>query len=325
MLTRPDWIRDDEIAGALSTHWGIAADRIDHAPVGFGSHHWRVVAGDDRWFVTVDDLIAKRVTQNEPLDEPFARLRAALTTARSLRTAGHAFVVAPAPNRDGDVLVRIGARSAMALYPHVDGLQHGWGSYESSAERTVVVDLLAAIHGADDECRRASFTESFSMPNLDVLVTALGQLDEPWSAGPHSEPTRRFLADHVDAVTGLVDRYVELARTQHDRADRFVLTHGEPHRGNTITTDTGVVLVDWDTALIAPPERDLWRLIEEEPEMALRYECRTGTLVDPGAVELYRVAWDLADIAIYTSELRREHRDTDDTSAAFANLRSSFG
>ncbi|MPZ79263.1 MAG: phosphotransferase [Actinophytocola sp.] len=45
--------------------------------------------------------------------------------------------------------------------------------------------------------------------------------------------------------------------------------HGEPHRGNTITTPNGVVLIDWDTTLIAAPERDLWALVGEDPRLSM--------------------------------------------------------
>ncbi|WP_432843998.1 phosphotransferase family protein [Dactylosporangium sp. CA-092794] len=37
----------------------------------------------------------------------------------------------------------------------------------------------------------------------------------------------------------------------------LVLTHGEPHPGNTMRTGGGWLLIDWDTALLAAPERDL--------------------------------------------------------------------
>jgi aminoglycoside phosphotransferase (APT) family kinase protein len=43
-----------------------------------------------------------------------------------------------------------------------------------------------------------------------------------------------------------------------ERGERGALTHGEPHPGNVIGTDDGWLLVDWDTAAIAQPERDLW-------------------------------------------------------------------
>ena len=38
----------------------------------------------------------------------------------------------------------------------------------------------------------------------------------------------------------------------------MLLTHGEPHPGNAMLAADGWRLVDWDTALVAPLERDLW-------------------------------------------------------------------
>jgi spectinomycin phosphotransferase/16S rRNA (guanine(1405)-N(7))-methyltransferase len=99
-----------------------------------------------------------------------------------------------------------------------------------------------------------------------------------------------------------------------------VLTHGEPHPANTITTEHGVVLVDWDTALLAPPERDLWDMIGEDASVAAQYEALTGVAIDPDAVELYRRAWDLAEVAIYVTELRRPHERTADVDESWTNL-----
>jgi len=58
----------------------------------------------------------------------------------------------------------------------------------------------------------------------------------------------------------LLDRYDVLANAARRRPERAVLTHGEPHPGNTMLTAGGWRLIDWDTVLIAPPERDLWDL-----------------------------------------------------------------
>jgi spectinomycin phosphotransferase/16S rRNA (guanine(1405)-N(7))-methyltransferase len=111
-----------------------------------------------------------------------------------------------------------------------------------------------------------------------------------------------------------------LAITVGSDPERFVLTHGEPHPANTITTERGVVLVDWDTALIAPPERDLWHLVAQEPSVAARYESLTNTRVDDDAVELYRLAWDLSETAIYISDIRQPHEATEDMTEAWQNL-----
>ena len=81
-----------------------------------------------------------------------------------------------------------------------------------------------------------------------------------------------------------------------------VITHGEPHAGNVIHTAGGHVLVDWDTAALAPPERDLWMLGEAD---------RRG--VDEAAMDFFRLAWDLGDLAAFTHELRIPHTENADT------------
>jgi thiamine kinase-like enzyme len=100
----------------------------------------------------------------------------------------------------------------------------------------------------------------------------------------------------------------------------MVLTHGEPHRANTINTAEGVVLIDWDTALLAPPERDLWPLIDEEPQIADDYHQRTGIAVDDTAVQLYRLRWDLCEISLYLAQFRAPHQDNHDTRVAWDGL-----
>ena len=100
----------------------------------------------------------------------------------------------------------------------------------------------------------------------------------------------------------------------------MVLTHGEPHCANTITTPEGPVLVDWDTALLAPPERDLWALIDEDSSIADAYTHRSGIAVEPDAEQLYRLWWDLCEISLYVAEFRRPHRDTEDVRVAWRGL-----
>jgi spectinomycin phosphotransferase len=69
------------------------------------------------------------------------------------------------------------------------------------------------------------------------------------------------------------------------------------------------VLVDWDTVGLAPPERDLWHVTADADGLALYAEA-TGRPVDPTAIALYRLRWELDDISIYTRELRAAHART---------------
>ena len=103
---------------------GPAGAEIEHAPVGFGSHHWQVRRGEERWFATVDDLHGRRQDDAEPIQEPLNRLAAALTGARQLHEIGLGFVVAPLPDTSGLVLHALDRRYVLALYPFVSGRTH---------------------------------------------------------------------------------------------------------------------------------------------------------------------------------------------------------
>ena len=323
MFTRPADLTDDEVRDALASAWGLRVSSLEYAAVGFGSHHWRVVADGARWFVTVDDLTAKRHRVDEPLEGPLGRLAASLTTARTLRDAGMEFVVAPVPTTGGDVVHRLTVRYAIALHPHVEGRTHSWGPYESPAERSAVVALLAQLHHAPAGCRARCRVDDLTVPRLDELMRLLevaGDDGGPWTGGPFSEQLRLLLGARRGDVLDLVARHTTLAAAQRSAQERWVLTHGEPHRANTVTTASGTVLVDWDTMLVAPPERDLWRLVAEDAKVAAEYTALTGVRLDPGALELYGLAWDLGDIAIYASDLHAAHTDTEDVRTAWRSL-----
>lgn len=300
--------------------WGLRAGEIEYAAVGFGSHHWRVVADGERWFVTVDDLDVKRRDGAEAIDEPLRRLTAALTTARSLRDAGLTFVVAPVLTRAGHIVHAIDDRFVAALYPYVDGEPHPWGPYPTRADRLAVVELVAALHRAPATARAVALVDDLAIPCRDQLEAALMDRAEPWASGPFGEPARILLDEHAEAVQLVFAYYDDLAAVVTRHPERMVLTHGEPHRGNTITTAEGVVLIDWDTTLIAPPERDLWALAEEDAETNAYYAARTGIVPNDDALELYRLWWDLTEVSMFVGQFRQPHHETEDTRQAWNGL-----
>lgn len=62
-------------------------------------------------------------------------------------------------------------------------------------------------------------------------------------------------------IRRLLDRYDRLVMQARATLARMVLTHGELHPGHTmLTADGSWLFIGWDTALVAPPERDLWSL-----------------------------------------------------------------
>ncbi|MFL6151247.1 MAG: phosphotransferase [Ornithinibacter sp.] len=320
MFTRPADLADDEVREALGRGWGLDVTAVEHAAVGFGSHHWWVsVAGGGRWFATADDLRTRRAGTDEPVTGPLTRLTGALATATALHESGLDWVVAPRRTDDGEVVLRVGDDYALSVYPHVAGRAFGWGPYEDSAHRDAVLDRLVELHTTSG-CRELAARDDLG----HALVTGLRSLlDDPgaaWDAGPFSQEAWRLVVDRRGRLSALLEHHQRLVA----RADpaEFVITHGEPHRGNTIVTDTGVVLVDWDTCLLAPPERDVWLVAGEDLGILDTYRQRTGRRLDARLVEAHRVRWDLADVASFAAELRSPHTDDDDSRTACAGLRA---
>lgn len=320
MFTRPDDLRDEDVANALADGWTVAVQDIEYAAVGFGSHHWRVTEDADRWFVSVDDLDARRRHATETRQDAVNRLSTALNVARSLRDAGLHFVVAPIPTLAGGIVHPIDDRYVVALYPHVDGEANPWGPYPTREDRLAALDLVVAVHTAEASIVDKALPDDFAIPSRDRLAQALAGRVAPWGPGPFAADAQDLVYRHRDSIARILSRYDELVDDVKGQQSRLVLTHGEPHRGNTINTANGVVLIDWDTALLAPPERDLWALIEEDPTIAEDYTLRTGVRLDDSTMQMYRLWWDLCEISLFAADLRRPHRDTDDTRLAWEKL-----
>jgi hypothetical protein len=49
---------------------------------------------------------------------------------------------------------------------------------------------------------------------------------------------------------------------------------GEPDARNVLKAPADFVIVDWDFAQLAPPERDLWHLAETDDSVLAAYRCR---------------------------------------------------
>lgn len=323
MLSPPDGLSENTLAAVLAHGWGVAVMSLVYRPVGFGSHHWQLTDGDGAgWFVTVDDLAAKRHYRHEPLDRVFARLRASLTTAGALRDHGRTFVVAPVPCRDGGPLVRLGDRFGVALYPFVEGQSFTWGGFPTPEHRDAVLDLIIDVHAAPAEVLGHARADDFTVPHRDDLTAGLDPAGDAADCGPYARHTADLLAAHAAPVRRLLARYDDLVDQGRAQASRTVLTHGEPHPGNTMLTATGWLLIDWDTALVAPPERDLWGLDPGDGSVLATYAAATGVTPLPALLDLYRIRWDLADMAIGVSGFRSPHTASPDYGKSWEILRS---
>jgi len=312
----PDGFDVSAVVDALADGWGIEVATDEYAAVGGGSYHWIVHALDGtRHFVTVDDLDQKPWLA-DMRDAVFAGLRRAFDTARALHDLGLTFVGAPIPAASGESVRRIGERHTIALFPFIEGHAGTFGRYDAET-RAEVVDMLADLHRATPEVTSLAREVGLEVPGRRHIEAGLSELDETWSGGPFSEPARAVLAAHADDVADLLALADRLADDVARRGSGWVVTHGEPHAANVMWTGERHVLIDWDTVGLAPPERDLWMVMDGAGEEARAYASKTGHSVDRVALDFYRLAWDLDDLAAYLSELRSPHVHNVDTENAY--------
>jgi spectinomycin phosphotransferase len=336
--SRPAGVDDSDVVRAVADGWGIVASSAEHLAVGFGSYHWIVTdESRQRFFVTVDDLGTK-AWLGDTCDDAFAGLGKAFDTAANLRDeAGLEFVLAPMSAADGESVRRLGPCHSVAVFPFVDGEAGDFGDSIGPEQRVEMVQLLVRLHQATPIVPMDQPLE-LGFAGRAGLEAAMRDVDRTWETatdassprpgnavgGRFAEPARAWLAGHVDDVGRLLDDFDHVVRAVAATQVSPVITHGEPHPGNVMRSVDGLLLIDWDTVAIAPPERDLWLLATDSGEEAALYRDATGHEVNSAALSLYRQAWDLADIAVYIDQFRSPHQRTADTEEAWINLENSF-
>ena len=322
MLAPPKDLTEASLAATLARGWGIEVAGLEYRALGFGSHHWEVVeAGGARWFVTVDELSRRRSTEQETNAQVQARLAASIGAARTLRNASAEFdfVVAPVPSLDGEVLLPAAEGFAAAVYPLLEGESFRWGPFRYDDQLAAVVAMLISLHGAALGRAAGAPAEEFGIQRREQLERALREGAEAADRGPFSLPLAELIARNVPSVRAALHNYDELVANVAPSTPR-VLTHGEPHAGNTMLTIDGWKLIDWDTAALAPPERDLWNLDPGDGFVLSMYADATGHVPQPALVELYRLRSDLDDIALCAADLRRDHVDDANTAMSWETV-----
>ncbi|MGB7051725.1 MAG: aminoglycoside phosphotransferase family protein [Acidimicrobiales bacterium] len=314
---------DLSLADAVARSWHLDAGQLRYIPKGFGSYHWLAETPTHQYFLTVDDLNSKPWLGASP-DSTFEGLEAAYDSAVALhRQANLSFVVAPIPQHHGGTALRLSERYALTVFPFMAGEPGVWGNPIGQKDRRQLLRQLAELHRSTPAAASA-LRHGLALPGRAGLESALDDLDRPWQGGPFSDLARRELANHAATVHEWLTAFDHLAGLVEEAGGEQVITHGEPHPGNLVRAEDGVLLVDWDTVGLAPPERDLWMFDDGSPNILAPYTETSGRLVDAAAIRLFRLAWTLSEIVAFTALFRSHHERNRDTEKSWRALTESL-
>ncbi|MEU4238229.1 phosphotransferase [Actinoplanes sp. NPDC026619] len=226
-----------------------------------------------------------------------------------------------APIDGSQVLWPLSESHALSVYPLINGTAGDFGPHDDSREG--VLGLIATLHLV--EPIEAAQRTGLEIPGRANLLTAI---DGPWAGGPYAANAQALLAAHDRQIRSRLDDHERMAAELRATTADWVITHGEPHPGNVLHTVAGLLLIDWDTVRIAPPERDLWLRTRDPFTPAAsdlaRYQEATGRAPSQAGLDFYRLSWILADIAAYTDGLRRPHGEGGDAEDALAYLEANL-
>ena len=308
------------VADVVRRDWGVDVTEVEHVEAGVRGWHW--VLHDDhgpQWFATMDVV--------RTVEERGARLAAFEAGARLAGRLG--FVVAPVPSRDGRVAVDLAPGLLLTLMPHLDGVPYGSGPFRDDAERSVVASMMGDLHRQPRPRHLPVWQARIGSPRArhDDLDRLLAQ--EEWTGGPWSVPASRLVGDAGGVLRTALRRFALLAAAVAGTADRWVVTHGEPHTANLLRTPDGPRLVDWSTVALAPRERDLREVLGEcegdDPWYAYLEAGGRPEPLSPDTVELFALQWHLSGIAEQAVLFSGPHGDTADEQRCFGDLEEQVG
>jgi spectinomycin phosphotransferase len=196
----------------------------------------------------------------------------------------------------------------LILYPFVEGIS---GDKVRLSERQWA-DFGAALHCIHTTDLPSTLAEKMQKEDLspesrDICSNILHRLDTERFADPVMAGLADYLLPRVGIILDLVRRVERLAHNLAARPLKWVLCHSDIHPGNLFIDSAGALfIVDWDSPILAPKERDLIFVgggqgyvgITADEEEALFYRYYGSSPIDPLAMAYYRCERSLYDLSV---------------------------
>ena len=246
MREAPD-VHGRDILERLETDYGLSATEIVFLPIGadLGSASFRVMEhGGDQYFLKL------RRGRFHP---------GAVTIPHWLAGRGMKPIIPPIATRTTGALWTPLGTFTLILYPFVTG-KSGWEVELSPRNWQDLGMGMSTLHGAalTPEMALDIPRETYSAVWRDRVAAFL----EAVPRQTFEDPVARALAERIQerraVIEHIVRRAEELGEILARQPPDACLCHGDLHAGNVLIDETGrLFIVDWDTLILAPKERDL--------------------------------------------------------------------
>ena len=320
MLEKPN-LPDEKIIACLQAAYGLRVATIAFLPLGadLNTVVYRVVADDATPY--------------------FVKLRSGLFDETSvalpkfLRDQSIAEIIAPLATSTGQLWANLDTFKVI-VYPFIEGRN----GYEVDLSDRHWIEFGAALKRIHTTVVPPALSsriqrETYSPKWREIVKTALTRVETDIFDDPVATELAAFLKIKRGEILDLVARADRCAQALQVQAPESVVCHADLHAGNILIDASGTFyLVDWDTLVLAPKERDLMyagggqfgAARTPQQEEALFYEGYGPAAVNPNALAYYRYERIVEDLAVECEQIFLADGSGEDQAQALRWLMSNF-
>ncbi|MFD3166775.1 phosphotransferase enzyme family protein [Herpetosiphon sp. NSE202] len=320
MLEKPQ-LSETALVQCINSTYGLKVRDLSFLPLGADAHTavYRVVAADETPY--------------------FLKLRrmhfvpASVLIPTYLHDVGMRQVIPAIRTQTGSMWAQF-ELFTVVLYPYVAGLHsidrplsdEQWRTFGSTLKTLHTVQFPSTITADLPQ-------EQFAPHWRERLAWFLAQAESLSTADSVAAELVALLKTKAAELHAIITRTAALAQHLQQQPPPFVLCHADCHGWNLLVVDGDrFFLVDWDTLLFAPKERDLMFIgaglfgnaHSSAAEAALFYQGYGSAPVDQAALSYYRYERIIEDIAVYCAEILDSATGAADRRQALVYLQSNF-
>jgi len=253
---------DDELIRAvLLEQWHLEVTHLHFIPIGDSaySYHVETQSNNSYYLKLVDQrtAVGRRITAHMDFSLPLQRLVVEHQLAE---------VTAPLPQPTiNGVLCVMNEPFLFALYTFIHGDTFADAYPMSPTLVQQIGQALAALHTIQipEALQERSPQDSLTAPFDGGLLADLASLEVITSQDAlYLQRLREVVWPRREQIRAFLAHSQEYARKAHQTPVSLVTCHGDAWGGNMIMSPSGqLTLLDWESAVMAPPERDAFKYI----------------------------------------------------------------
>jgi spectinomycin phosphotransferase len=294
MLEKPD-IQDEKIIACLQADYELQITQIAFLPLGGNlcTAVYRAVTEDGTPY-----FCKLRCSEFEEIS---------VALPGFLSEQGITQIIPPLPSKTGRLWAMLEDLHVI-LYPFVEGTsgfedkltERQWAEFGGALQRIHTLSLPPALSQKMER-------ETYSPESGEICREVLHRIEHESFDDPVMAGLAAFLLPRRQTVFDFIGHAERLARVLASRSPELVLCHSDIHPGNLFIDKHGALfIVDWDSPVLAPKERDLMFIgggqgyvgVDDQEEEASFYRYYDRSAVDPLAMAYYRYERNLMDLSV---------------------------